>query len=70
MSKQRYVHMKFLESEIVAMRAEGKTKKEIALHFRLSIGERESTDQPSKAWLWDAPRTSVETSRHWWTLGM
>ena len=35
MSKRNYTHIKFLESEIVAMRAAGKTKREIAEHYGL-----------------------------------
>ena len=35
MSKGNYTHIKFLESEILAMKASGKTKREIAEHYGL-----------------------------------
>ena len=35
MSKENYTHIKFLESEILAMKASGKTKREIAEHYGL-----------------------------------
>ena len=35
MSKGNYTHVKFLESEILAMKASGKTKREIAEHYGL-----------------------------------
>jgi len=34
-SKGNYTHIKFLESEILAMKASGKTKREIAEHYGL-----------------------------------
>ena len=35
MSKGNYTHIKFLESEILAMKASGRTKREIAEHYGL-----------------------------------
>ena len=35
MSKGNYTHIQFLETEIVAMKASGKTKREIAEHYGL-----------------------------------
>lgn len=37
MSKRSYQHIKFLEEEILAMKAAGKTKKAIAEHFGLTF---------------------------------
>lgn len=37
MSKRKYQHIKFLEEEILTMKAEGKTKRAIAEHFGLSF---------------------------------
>lgn len=37
MSKRNYQHIKFLEGEILAMKATGKTKKAIAQHFGLTF---------------------------------
>ena len=37
MSTRKYTHIQALEPEIVAMRESGKTKREIAVHFGLSI---------------------------------
>ena len=35
MSKRNYTHIKMIEPEIIAMREAGKTRREIAEHFRL-----------------------------------
>ena len=35
MTKKKYTHIKFLESEILAMKEAGKTKREIAEHYGL-----------------------------------
>jgi len=37
MSKGNYTRIKFLESEILAMRESGKTKREIAEHYGLKV---------------------------------
>ena len=37
MSKKNYTHIKFLESEILAMKESGKTKREIAEHYGLNM---------------------------------
>ena len=37
MSQRKYTHIKILESEIVKMNESGKTKREIAEHFGLTI---------------------------------
>ena len=37
MSKRKYTHIKLLESEILEMKVSGKTKREIAEHFGLTI---------------------------------
>lgn len=37
MSKRKYTHVKVLEPEIVQMRESGKSKREIAEHFGLTI---------------------------------
>ena len=37
MSKKNYTHIKFLESEILAMKESGKTKREIAEHYGLKM---------------------------------
>ena len=37
MSKRNYTHVKLLESEIVAMKESGKTKREIAKYYGLKI---------------------------------
>ena len=37
MSKRKYAHVKLLEPEILEMRESGKTKREIAEHFGLTI---------------------------------
>ena len=37
MSQRKYTHIKILESEIVKMKESGKTKREIAEHFGLTI---------------------------------
>ena len=37
MSKKKYTHIKFLESEILAMKESGKTKREIAEHYGLKM---------------------------------
>ena len=37
MQKRKYVRMKFIEDQIVLMRAEGMTNREIAEHFGLNL---------------------------------
>ena len=37
MSKKNYTHIKYLESEILAMKESGKTKREIAEHYGLKM---------------------------------
>ena len=37
MLKRNYTHIKFLEPEILAMKASGKTKREIAEHYGLKM---------------------------------
>ena len=37
MSQRKYTHIKIVESEIVKMKESGKTKREIAEHFGLTI---------------------------------
>ena len=37
MTKKNYTHIKFLESEILAMKESGKTKREIAEHYGLKM---------------------------------
>lgn len=48
MSKRNYTHIKILEPEILAMKGTGKTKREIAEHYGLKMGQSDAGAENGK----------------------